>query len=119
MKLVCVDEDYPGLKEILKKCRGLTDVGEASGFSNGSEAVDWYLNHSYDVAILDIDEDKPRVRAKTFGNFELFCDGEVVKFHRSRSISSVDRLLFRQYSKVQRLPQKKVRLSPPRRQLVA
>ncbi len=96
MKLICVDSDYKGLAEILEKCRGLSDVKEATGFSSGKEAVDWYLSHDCDVAILDVDEDLPRVRVKTFGNFEMFVDGDNVSFHRQKSKEVLAYLIDRQ-----------------------
>ncbi len=98
MKIICVDEDHPGVKDLLKKCRGLSDVEEASGFSSIIEAVDYYNSHESDLLILDVDDDAPRVRVKTFGNFEIFIDGQVVKFHRSKSKEVFAYLIDRQGS---------------------
>ncbi len=102
MKLICIDDDHPGLKDILKKCRGLSDIGEASGFSNGKEAIDWFLSQDSSLAIVDVDLDLPRIRIKTFGNFEIFVDGETINFHRQRSKEVLAYLVDRQGSGVSR-----------------
>ncbi len=102
MKLICIEDDHPGLKDILKKCRGLSDVSEASGFSSGKEAVDWFYSQDASLAIVDIDEDMPRIRVKTFGNFEIFVDGDTISFHRQRAKEVLAYLFDRQGSGVSR-----------------
>ncbi len=102
MKLICIEDDHPGLKEILKKCRGLSDINEASGFLSGKEAVDWFYSQEASLAIIDLDEDLPRIRVKTFGNFEIFVDGETLSFHRQRAKEVLAYLVDRQGSGVSR-----------------
>ncbi|MCR5097590.1 MAG: winged helix-turn-helix domain-containing protein [Lachnospiraceae bacterium] len=102
MKLICIEEDHPGYKDILKKCRGLSDVSEASGFSNGKEALDWFLSQDSAMAIVDVDLDMPRIRVKTFGNFEIFVDGDTVAFKRQRAKEVLAYLVDRQGSGVSR-----------------
>ena len=102
MKLICIDDDHPELSSILKKCRGLSGYSEASGFCSGKEAVDWFYSQDASIAVFDIDENLPRIRIKTFGNFEVFVDGDTISFHRQRAKEVLAYLVDRQGSGVSR-----------------
>ncbi len=102
MKLICVDDDHPGLKKILKACG---EAGESVGIEDVKsveEAVGLFLAEGEDVAVFSFEEDPPRVNARTFGNFDLKKDGKTVYFHRSRAKEVLAYLIDRQGAGVSR-----------------
>ena len=102
MKVICLDDGYPGLEEILKKCRSRKDFTEAKGFENAREAVDYFSTQDSKAMLLDIKEDALRVRVKTFGSFEVFADGKPLHFYRSRAKEILAYLVDRQGSGISR-----------------
>ena len=55
MTILCVDDEYLILQEIVAQCRAMPDVEEAVGFTSGYEALAWLDDHTADIALLDID----------------------------------------------------------------
>ena len=55
MKIICVDDEYLALQDVLVQCRSLPEVEQADGFSSGEQTLDWLAGHDADIALLDID----------------------------------------------------------------
>ena len=100
MKIICVDDDHPLLKDLIKKCK---DFSQADGFGSVREAADWFYSQDTDLAIMSVDEDMPRVRVRTFGNFEVFKDGKPIHFYRAKAKEILAYLIDRQGSGASRV----------------
>ena len=99
MKVICVDDDFPGLKSIVKTCKGMDDAVFEYGFDSVTDAIDWYRRQGeLPLAVMDVEDTSPRVRIKTFGNFDIFLDGKLISFHRSRAKEVLAYLVDRQGS---------------------
>lgn len=55
MRAVCVDDEMPALQAAVSMCRAIPALGEVTGFTSPSEALEWLAFHPADVAVLDIE----------------------------------------------------------------
>lgn len=85
MRIFALQDDFPGIEEVEKLVRRLSSVAEKDGFSSPKEAMDWYMAQDKKGAIIGLDSQKKNIRVKTFGNFEVFLNGETVSFKRARA----------------------------------
>ena len=102
MKLICVNDDYPGLKSLLKAAQGKDAAIPSSEFSTGKDALDWFFNQDKGLAVLNIAEDRARVKVVTFGGFDVYVDGEVMHFKRAKAKEVLAYLVDRQGGSVTR-----------------
>ena len=102
MKVICIEDDHPALKSILKECRKDPEVEEVSELHSAREAIDWYYAHNASLAVMEVDEDAPKVEVRTFGGFDVFCRGELVSFKRARAKEIMAYLVDRQGSSASR-----------------
>lgn len=54
MRIICVDDEPLAVEYTVGQCRQLLQAGEVKGFTSAQEALDDFMIHPADVAILDI-----------------------------------------------------------------
>ena len=54
MRIICVDDEPLAVEYTVGQCRQLPQAGEVKGFTSAQEALDDFMIHPADVAILDI-----------------------------------------------------------------
>ncbi len=98
MKIICVEDDHPLATELLKKCRSQKGTDFEETVTNVRDALNVYLSKRSGVMVFDVDEDMPRIKIKTFGNFDVFVEGKPVFFDRAKSKEILAYLVDRQGS---------------------
>ena len=57
----------------------------ASGYLVGKLTKEELKEELKDIGVSEENSQNHKIEAKTFGNFELFCDGKAIKFERAKS----------------------------------
>lgn len=104
MKILCIENDPRILDLTVRRCRDLPQKPEVFGFCGEKEALAWLRQNGAASCRAAAAENCAgrRASARTFGEFDLFADGEAVSFPRSKAKELLAYLIDRQGGRITR-----------------